>query len=201
MIIGVDFVDLDFFLFFIFFYCVCKNAKQQISNSRTCSRNEGTHIGLSAVNGIKMKHVITKVVVKELEKSDSVENSLQVNCESIADFENMEVEDILLSGGIRKYVFFLRNCADKKDVLKKALLDKECTIVVYTFEVSEIVDGKTSIKVVDDGEVTGTYTSLTYVLPCKEGFQPTEQDITSAEDSLAAQVERRIMNGTYELVD
>ena len=33
MIIGVDFVDLDFF--FIFFYYVCKNAKQQKSNSRT----------------------------------------------------------------------------------------------------------------------------------------------------------------------
>ena len=147
-----------------------------------------------------MKHVITKVVVKELEKSDSVENSLQVNCESIADFEHMEVEDILLSGGIRKYVFFLKNCADKKDVLKKALVDKECNIVVYTFEVSEICEGKSSINVVDDGEVIGTYTSLTYVLPCKADFQPTEQDIKSAKDSLTAQVERRITKGTYELV-
>ena len=74
MIIGVDFVDLDFFMslrlhnvienslrlhniieskklkILFFFYCVCKNAKQQISNSRTCSRNEGARIGLSSVN-------------------------------------------------------------------------------------------------------------------------------------------------------
>lgn len=146
-----------------------------------------------------MKHVITKVIVKELEKAD-VESSLQVNCESIADFEHMDVEDILLSGGIRKYVFFLKNCADKKDMLKKALVDKECKIIVYTFEVGEIVDGKSSIKVVSDGEVIGTYTSLTYVLPCKADFKPTEQDIKSAEDSLRAQVERRVAKGTYELV-
>ena len=157
-------------------------------------------IGLLSVNVNCMKSVITKVVVKSLDESDSVENSLQVECESIADFENMEVEDILLSGGIRKYVFFLKNCADKKKVLTKALVDKECNIIVYTFEVCEIVEGKSSVNVVNDGEVTGTYTSLTYVLPCKADFQPTEQDIKSAKDSLTAQVERRVTKGTYELV-
>lgn len=147
-----------------------------------------------------MKNVVTKVVVKSLDKSESVENSLQVECESIADFEHMDVEDILLSGGIRKYVFFLKNCADKKEILTKALVNRECNIVVYTFEVSEIVDGKSSVNVVDDGEVIGAYTSLTYVLPCKADFQPTEQDINSAKDSLTAQVERRVAKGTYELV-
>lgn len=147
-----------------------------------------------------MKNIVTKVIVKSLDKSEVVENSLQVECESIADFEHMEVEDILLSGGIRKYVFFLKNCADKKDVLTKALVNKECNIVVYTFEVSEIVEGKTSINVVTDGEVVGTYTSLTYVLPCKSDFVPQEQDINSAKDSLTAQVERRITKGTYEPV-
>ncbi len=147
-----------------------------------------------------MKSVITKVVVKSLDKSDNVENSLQVECESIADFEKMDVEDILLSGGIRKYVFFLKNCADKKDVLTKALVNKECNIVVYTFEVSEIAAGKSSVNVVEDGEVIGTYTSLTYVLPCKADFQPTETDVNSAKDSLTAQVERRVTKGTYELV-
>lgn len=45
MIIGVDFVDLDFFLFFIFFYCVCKNAKQQKSNSRTYGRKKAARVG------------------------------------------------------------------------------------------------------------------------------------------------------------
>lgn len=147
-----------------------------------------------------MKQVITKVIVKSLDRSESVENSLQVECESIADFEKMNVEDILISGGVRKYVFFLKNCADKKEVLTKALVNKECNIVVYTFEVNEIVGGKSSVNVVDDGEVTGTYTSLTYVLPCKADFQPTEQDVKSAQDSLTAQVERRVAKGTYELV-
>lgn len=148
-----------------------------------------------------MKNVVTKVVVKSLEKSESVENSLQVECESIADFEHMDVEDILLSGGIRKYVFFLKNCADKKDVLTKALVNKECNIVVYTFEVSEIIEDKSSVNVLNDGEVIGTYTSLTYVLPCKSDFKATEQDVNAAKESLAAQVERRVTKGTYELVD
>lgn len=147
-----------------------------------------------------MKSVITKVVVRSLDKSENVENSLQVECESIADFENMDVEDILLSGGIRKYVFFLKNCADKKETLTKALVNKECNIVVYTFEVSEICEGKSSVNVMDDGEKVGTYTSLTYVLPCKADFQTSEQDVKSAKESLTAQVERRIAKGTYELV-
>lgn len=147
-----------------------------------------------------MKNVITKVVVKSLEVSGSVENSLQVNCESITDFEHMTVDEILSSGGVRKYVFFLKNCADKKNVLTTALVNKDTHIIVYTFDVSEIAAGKSSINVVTDGEVTGTYTALTYVLPCKEGYQPTEQDIEGAKSALTAQVERRINAGTYELV-
>lgn len=147
-----------------------------------------------------MKNVITKVVVKSLEVSESVENSLQVNCESITDFEHMTVDEILSSGGVRKYVFFLKNCADKKNVLTTALVNKDTHVIVYTFDISEIAAGKSSINVVSDGEVTGTYTSLTYVLPCKEGYQPTEQDIEGARSALTAQVERRINAGMYELV-
>jgi hypothetical protein len=147
-----------------------------------------------------MKNVITKVVVKSLELSKTVDNSLQVECESLTDFANMSVEDILLSGGVRKYVFFLKNCADKKDILTTALVNKDTHVIVYTFDVSEIVVGKSSVNVVSDGEVTGTYTALTYVLPCKADFQPSEQDVEGAKQALTAQVDRRVAAGTYELV-
>lgn len=145
-----------------------------------------------------METNVTRVVVKALRASDSVENSVQVECESVTNFAKMSVDEILSSGGVRKYVFFLRNCVDKIEVLKTALLNKDANVCVYTAQVGEIMDGKTSVSVVDDGKVTNTYTALTYVLPCKEGFQPSETDVRNAMETLRAQVARRIASGTYE---
>ena len=146
-----------------------------------------------------METNVTKVVVKNLKASDNVENSVQVECESVTDFAKMTVDEILSSGGVRKYVFFLKNCLDKIESLRTALLNKDTNVCVYTAQVSEIVDGKTSVSVIDDGNVTATYTALTYVLPCKEGFAPTETDIKNALETLKSQVARRIKSGTYEL--
>ena len=146
-----------------------------------------------------METKVTKVVVKNLKASDNVENSVQVECESVTNFAEMTVDEILSSGGVRKYVFFLKNCLDKIESLKTALLNKDANVCVYTAQVSEIVDGKTSVSVVDDGKVTATYTALTYVLPCKAGFEPSETDIKNALETLKAQVVRRVTSGTYEL--
>lgn len=146
-----------------------------------------------------MEYNVTKCVVKSLEESKEVEKSLQVNCESVTDFANMSVDEILASGGVRKYVFFLRNCADKKDALAAALVNKEANVCVYAFQVGEIVPNKTTCKVINDGEEIGTFTSLTYVAPCKDGFIPTDDDKKGVLSTLKAQVERRIANGTYEL--
>ena len=146
-----------------------------------------------------METNVTKVVVKNLKASDNVENSVQVECESVTNFAEMSVDEILSSGGVRKYVFFLKNCVDKIESLKTALLNKDANVCVYTAQVSEIVDGKTSVSVVDDGKVTATYTALTYVLPCKAGFEPSETDIKNALETLKAQVVRRVTSGTYEL--
>lgn len=146
-----------------------------------------------------METKVTKVVVKNLKASDNVENSVQVECESVTNFAEMTVDEILSSGGVRKYVFFLKNCVDKIENLKTALLNKDANVCVYTAQVSEIVDGKTSVSVIDDGEVTATYTALTYVLPCKDGFEPSETDIKNALETLKSQVARRIASGTYEV--
>ena len=146
-----------------------------------------------------METNVTKVVVKNLKASDNVENSVQVECESVTNFAEMTVDEILSSGGVRKYVFFLKNCLDKIESLKPALLNKDANVCVYTAQVSEIVDGKTSVSVIDDGKVTAAYTALTYVLPCKDGFKPSETDIKNALETLRAQVERRVKSGTYEL--
>ena len=146
-----------------------------------------------------METNVTKVIVKNLKASDSVENSVQVECESVTNFAEMSVDEILSSGGVRKYVFFLKNCMDKIESLKTALLNKDASVCVYTAQVSEIVEEKTSISVIDDGKVTSTYTALTYVLPCKAGFEPTETDVKNALETLKAQVARRIASGTYEV--
>lgn len=146
-----------------------------------------------------METKVTKVVVKNLKASDNVENSVQVECESVTNFAEMTVDEILSSGGVRKYVFFLKNCVDKIESLKTALLNKDANVCVYTAQVSEIVDGKMSVSVIDDGKVTATYTALTYVLPCKEGFEPSETDIKNASETLKSQVARRIASGTYEV--
>ena len=142
---------------------------------------------------------VSKVIIKNLKASDNVENSVQVECESVTNFAEMTVDEILSSGGIRKYVFFLKNCLDKIESLKTALLNKDANVCVYTAQVSEIVDGKSSVSVIDDGKVTATYTALTYVLPCKAGFEPSETDIKNALETLKAQVVRRIASGTYEV--
>lgn len=141
---------------------------------------------------------VTKVVVKDLVVSTSVENSVQVSCESVTDFEHMGIEDILASGGVRKYAFFLKNCKDKLDTLKKVLLNKEAHVCVYTAQVSEIIDNVTTISVIDKGEEVAKYSALTYVLPCKGDFAPTDTDIKNALETLKAQVARRIASGTYE---
>ena len=146
-----------------------------------------------------METKVTKVVVKNLKASESVENSVQVECESVTNFAEMSVDEILSSGGVRKYVFFLRNCVDKIESLKTALLNKDANVCVYTAQVSEIVDGESSVSVVNDGEITATYSALTYVIPCKAGFEPTETDIKNALETLKAQVARRIAAGTYEV--
>lgn len=148
---------------------------------------------------IIMEMNVTKVIVKNLKASDSVENSVQVECESVTNFAEMTVDEILSSGGVRKYVFFLKNCMDKIESLKTALLNKNANVCVYTAQVGEIIDGKTSVSVIDDGKVTATYTALTYVLPCKEGFEPSETDIKNVLETLKAQVARRIASGTYEM--
>ena len=75
-----------------------------------------------------METNVCKVVVKNLVISESVEDSVRVECESVTDFENMSVDEILSSGGVRKYVFFLKNCADKLESLKKALRNKETNV-------------------------------------------------------------------------
>ena len=142
---------------------------------------------------------VTKVIVKNLKASDSVGNSVQVECESVTNFAEMTVDEILASGGVRKYVFFLKNCLDKIESLKTALLNKNANVCVYTVQVGEIMDGKTSVSVIVDGNVTAKYTALTYVLPCKAGFEPSETDIKNALETLKAQVAKRIASGTYEV--
>lgn len=146
-----------------------------------------------------METNVTKAVVKDLVLSTSVEDSVQVSCESVTDFEHMEIEDILASGGVRKYAFFLKNCKDKLETLKKVLLNKETHVCVYTAQVSEIVEDATSISVINNGEEIAKYTALTYVMPCKGDFKPAETDIKNALETLKAQVARRIASGTYEI--
>ncbi len=145
-----------------------------------------------------METNVCKAVVKNLVASESVENSVQVECESVTDFEKMTVDEILSSGGVRKYVFFLKNCVDKLESLKKALQNKETNVCVYTAQVSEVVNGSI-IRVLDDGQDVAQYSALTYVVPCKEGFTPTETDINSSLTALKGQVERRVAAGTYEV--
>lgn len=145
-----------------------------------------------------MESNICKVVVKNLVVSESVEDSVQVECESVTDFENMSVDEILSSGGVRKYVFFLKHCSDKLESLRKALQNKETNVCVYTAQVSEVVNGSL-IRVLEDGEDVAQYSALTYVVPCKEDFSPTETDIDSSLTALKGQVERRITAGKYEV--
>lgn len=145
-----------------------------------------------------METNVTKAVVKKLVISESVSESVQVECESVTDFEKMSVDEILSSGGVRKYVFFLKNCADKLETLKTALQNKETHVCVYTAQVSEVVDGSV-IRVIDDGQEVAKYTALTYVVPCKDDFVPTENDIDAALIALKGQIERRIADGKYEV--
>ena len=145
-----------------------------------------------------METNVCKAVVKNLVASESVENSVQVECESVTDFEKMTVDEILSSGGVRKYVFFLKNCVDKLKSLEKALQNKETNVCVYTAQVSEVVNGSI-IRVLDDGQEIAQYSALTYVVPCKEGFTPTETDINSSLTALKGQVERRVAAGKYEV--
>lgn len=145
-----------------------------------------------------METNVTKAVVKKLVISESVPESVQVECESVTNFEKMTVDEILSSGGVRKYVFFLKNCADKLETLKTALQNKETHVCVYTAQVSEVADGSI-IRVIDDGEEVAKYTALTYVVPCKDDFAPTEKDIDAALIALKGQIERRILEGKYEV--
>lgn len=145
-----------------------------------------------------METNICKAVVKNLVASESVENSVQVECESVTDFEKMTVDEILSSGGVRKYVFFLKNCVDKLESLKKALQNKETNVCVYTAQVHEVTDGSV-IHVLNDGQEVAQYSALTYVVPCKADFAPTETDINSSLTALKGQVERRVAAGTYEI--
>lgn len=145
-----------------------------------------------------METNVTKAVVKKLVISESVSESVHVECESVTDFENMSVDEILSSGGVRKYVFFLKNCADKLETLKTALQNKETYVCVYTAQVSEVTDGSI-IRVIDDGQEVAKYTALTYVVPCKKDFVPTETNINAALIALKGQIERRIADGKYEV--
>lgn len=145
-----------------------------------------------------METNVCKAVVKNLVASEFVENSVQVECESVTDFEKMTVDEILSSGGVRKYVFFLKNCVDKLESLKKALQNKETNVCVYTAQVSEVTDGSV-IHVLNDGQEVAQYSALTYVVPCKADFTPTETDINSSLTALKGQVERRVAAGTYEI--
>ena len=145
-----------------------------------------------------METNVCKAVVKNLVASESVENSVQVECESVTDFEKMTVDEILSSGGVRKYVFFLKNCVDKLESLKKALQNKETNVCVYTAQISEVTDGSV-IHVLNDGQEVAQYSALTYVVPCKADFTPTETDINSSLTALKGQVERRVAAGTYEI--
>lgn len=145
-----------------------------------------------------METNVCKAVVKNLVASESVENSVQVECESVTDFEKMTVDEILSSGGVREYVFFLKNCVDKLESLKKALQNKETNVCVYTAQVSEVTDGSV-IHVLNDGQEVAQYSALTYVVPCKADFTPTETDINSSLTALKGQVDRRVAAGTYEI--
>lgn len=145
-----------------------------------------------------METNVCKAVVKKLVASESVADSVQVECESVTDFEKMTVDEILSSGGVRKYVFFLKNCVDKLESLKTALQNKETNVCVYTAQVSEVTDGSV-IHVLNDGKEVAKYSALTYVVPCKADFTPTETDINSSLIALRGQVERRIADGTYEI--
>lgn len=145
-----------------------------------------------------MKINVTKAVVKSLSVSENVANSVQVNCESVCDFANMDITEILASGGCRKYVFFLRNCADKLPALNTALLNKETNVCVYEFAINELIADKTTVVIDNDGE-TSTFTSLTYVLPCKEGFEPNADDADAVKSTLLSQINVRVQNGTYTL--
>lgn len=145
-----------------------------------------------------METNVTKAVVKNLVVSESVAESVQVECESVTDFENMSVDEILSSGGVRKYVFFLKNCKDKLETLKRVLQNKETNVCVYTAQVSEVADGSI-IRVINDGKEVAKYTALTYVVPCKKDFVPSETDINAALIALKGQIERRIADGTYEV--
>lgn len=145
-----------------------------------------------------METNVTKAVVKKLVISEDVSGSVQVECESVTDFEKMSVDEILSSGGVRKYVFFLKNCADKLETLKTVLQNKETHVCVYTAQISEVTNGSV-IRVINDGQDVAKYTALTYVVPCKEDFVPTEKDINAALIALRGQVERRISEGKYEV--
>ena len=93
----------------------------------------------------------------------------------------MSASEIIQSGGIQKYVFYLRNCIDKIKELSEKLCDKIIYVCVYKFEVYELTQAGTEVKVLSDGKEIGTYTTLTYVIPCKEDFIANKCDYTAAK--------------------
>lgn len=148
-----------------------------------------------------MKAVITKCRIIEIVRSEDEKSNVKVICETIKDFTNMSASEIIQSGGIQKYVFYLRNCIDKIKELSEKLCNKIIYVCVYKFEVYELTQAGTEVKVLSDGKEIGTYTTLTYVIPCKENFIANKCDYTAAKKALAIQLEKRVNNGSYKIVD
>lgn len=140
---------------------------------------------------MKTKKTVTVVSV-ERGDNENIENSVYVNCESIMDIENMTVSEILNSGGNQKFVFFLRNCANKIKVLQKALVDKQVDILVFKIPVSDIIADALSVNISIDG-VDNEFNSLTYSTP---NIDMTEEE---AKGELRAQIVRRVQSGDYTI--
>lgn len=128
------------------------------------------------------------VKVVSVEVSDSVDTSVQVTAESIADVN--DIQSLLAGGGQTKVVIFLRNMANRIDELQR-LVGQEFDVLHFKATVLDITNGANSL-VYTDGYEQGL-SALTWNTA---NLETTNEDAAAV---IKSQFDARINDGTYYL--
>ena len=170
---------------------MCKNVKQQILHPRVCYRNEttpywGCPVKKHTMDLAKLQKETLKCVLKEVKVSETVETSLQLTFESIADTSSLAA--LMPSNGQTVVTLFLRNMAGRIDEVTK-LIGQECDVLHFKANVLDLTDGEHRV-VYTDGYDRG----LSALVFNSANLDTTKEDAIAV---LLSQLDAHIDDGTY----
>lgn len=134
----------------------------------------------------KLQKETLKCVLKEVKVSETVETSLQLTFESIADTSSLAA--LMPSNGQTVVTLFLRNMADRIDEVTK-LVGQECDVLHFKANVLDLTYGEHRL-IYTDGYDRG----LSALVYNSANLNTTKEDALAV---LLSQLDARIDDGTY----